>query len=100
MLYKFIDSTTPPIPWNDNVFKAVVDGEERTFANPTDEQLKQYNGHKELIVAEPPEPSTYNVETQYPSPMYAGGEVITQSWEIKDITIPDESIQEPQGEPQ
>ena len=54
----------------------------KIYTNPTDETLFKA-GYKELKIEDQPE---YNMETQYVEPVYSdGGNVITQSWEVKDI---------------
>jgi hypothetical protein len=82
-----MDETTPPNPWNEKYFITKLPEEqvERVFVNPTEEQLKLYAGYKEFVPSEQPDPTTYNSETQYPSAIYSDSDVITNTWELKDL---------------
>ena len=55
----------------------------KIYTNPKEETLARA-GYKELVTEDEPE---YNPETQYIVPKYIDGDVITQSWEIKEMEM-------------
>ena len=82
MKYKFIDEHTIK-PYK----KGFVVLDNKIYTNPTDEIIAKA-GYKELVVQEEPE---YDAETQYITPKYTDGDVITQYWEVKEIEV-DENV--------
>lgn len=76
MKYKFIDEHTVK-PYK----KGFVVLDNKIYTNPKDEIIAKA-GYKDLVVQEEPE---YDMLTQYTIPHYTDGDVITQSWEIKEI---------------
>ena len=76
MKFKFIDEHTIK-PYK----KGFVVLENKIYTNPTEEVVEKA-GYKELIIQEEPE---YDMNTQYLVPVYSDGDVITQSWEIKEM---------------
>lgn len=84
MKYKFI---------NEHEIKPYKNGfiilDNKIYTNPKEETLLKA-GYKELVIEDEPE---YDMETQYVEPKYIDGDdVITQSWEIKDIEIPADEV--------
>lgn len=55
----------------------------KIYTNPKEETLLKA-GFKEMVTEDETE---YNPETQYIVPKYIDGDVITQSWEIKETEI-------------
>lgn len=79
MKYKFI---------NENEVKPYKNGfiilDNKIYTNPKEETLLKA-GFKEMVIEDEPE---YNPETQYIVPKYIDGDdVITQSWEIKEMEM-------------
>ena len=94
-MYIFIDAKTIQA-YNGEILKRYVGSKLiKTIANPTNEQLAEF-GYKELVEQEMPE---YNQETQYLETKYVDGEVITKTYEVKDIpTEEPEMVENIQGE--
>lgn len=78
MKYKFIDEHNVK-PYK----KGFVVLDNKIYTNPTDEIIAKA-GYKDMVVQEEPE---YDIDTQYITPYYTDGDVITQSWEIKEIVV-------------
>ena len=66
------------------------------ITNPTEEKLREA-GYKELVVEDKPE---FDISKQYITPKYIDGDVITQTWEIKEMpeVIPNENTEDTQSD--